>query len=210
MNIDLFDYPLFVGAHADDIELFAGGTVARFSHLARLVTFSVHRGQERPSSKEEVWAAADKLGVGKDRCIIIDLAACQPYPDSFEAHRESVALLLHSRKPASVVITHQSTDTNQDHKVVHDEVKRVFKADTPIICGCFAHNDLPPANRLMFVKLSTSEAAAKVRALKEYKSQVLPHRKYFESDALVADMEYFGRLIGHPYAEAFEVIRLWV
>lgn len=213
MSIDLFSKPLFVGAHTDDIELFAGGTVARFAHLSFLVAFSQHAGKGNYlSPTEEAFEAAKCLGLHKSQIVIGTLPACQKPPESFFDHRVWIAdtlreaLAFHS---PSIVITHQSTDTNQDHKFVHDEVKRVFK-NIPIICGCFPANDIPAADRRLFVKLDYKQTRAKVEAVKAYESQRADHRQYLSEGNILHQLRFFGSLIGTEYAEAFEVVRLWV
>lgn len=211
MSIELFSKPLFVAAHTDDIELFAGGTVARFSHLARMATFSQHAGCHI-SPTEEAFAAAGWMGIAKSQLYIGTLPACQPPPKSFFDMREEIAEVLRQIKEEwspSIVITHQSTDTNQDHRLIHDEVKRVFK-HVPIICGRFASNDFPPATRQMFVVLTQEQVQAKIAALSAYRSQHLGHRRYFDPDMIQAEAQFFGDMIGVAFAEAFEVIRLWI
>jgi len=207
--INLFSNPLFVGAHADDVEFFAGGTLSRFAATARVVVFSLHKGQRSPSPRKELEEAMHRLGVSANNLFSSYYPACMPPPDSFMNFREDLAKILCKCKPASVVVTHQSTDTNQDHKMVHDEVKRVFR-DTPIICGRFGFNDLPPAERAFFVALTPEQARAKVEALEMYESQRMRHRRYFDPAVLLTEMEFFGSLIGVDYAEAFEVVRLWI
>lgn len=209
--LDLFERPLFVGAHVDDIELFAGATVARFASACRMVTFSQHQGCQM-SPTQEAFDAARELGVTEDQLFIGTLPACQPTPNSFVDQREHIAEILRQAKGdwnPTIVITHQSTDTNQDHQLVHDEVKRVFR-DTPIICGCFPFNDLPAADRRLFVRLDGKQAGQKVLALRAYTSQRALHRGYLLEPVLMDQMLYWGSLIGTQFAEAFEVIRIWI
>ena len=205
----LFKKPIFIGAHADDIELFAGGTVARFADVATMLVFSIHRGQ-RGSSRDEIVEATSKLGIKPEKVHSYDFPACQVAPQSFADFRERFAEIMRSFSDSTIVITHQSCDTNQDHKIVHDEVMRVFYRDTPILCGHFPQNDSPGADRRFFVKLSKGNADAKVAALAAYKTQHAQHRRYFDESALMAAMRYHGSLIDTEYAEPFEVVRLWI
>ncbi len=209
--MNLFDKPLFVGAHSDDIELFAGGTVARYHENCKLTVFSQHAGCTL-SDWEEAVAAAKIMGVTRDQLTVGDLPACQPTPRSFADYRDQIFKdLAHLRDKWSptVVITHQSSDTNQDHKQVHDEVKRVFR-NTPILGGCFPYNDLPAADRRLFVLLGREQVEAKVAAIRAYKSQLLPHRSYMGEDVVRAQLRFYGTLVNSVFAEAFEIIRIWV
>jgi LmbE family N-acetylglucosaminyl deacetylase len=205
----MFARPLFIGAHADDIELFAGGTVARFADVARMLVFSMHGGQ-RASNRDEIVEAASRLGINPERVRSYDFPACQVAPASFVDFREKFAEIMRSFPETTVAITHQSGDSNQDHKLIHEEVMRVFYRDTPILCGHFPQNDSPGTDRRFFVKLSKANADAKIAALAAYRTQRAPHRSYFEESVLLAAMRYHGSLIGADYAEPFEVMRLWI
>jgi len=206
--IALFDSPLFVGAHVDDVELFAGGTLARFSEGARVTAFSSHKGI-RPSPEQEFVESMRALGVSQDNCFAGNFPACQPGKESFAANRHLLYSTLAETECVSVVITHQSTDYNQDHRQVYEEVVRVFGRRCSILGGCFPSNDIPAADRRFFVVLQEEHVAAKIEAVGCYDSQ-RAYRPYFEPKVLRTQMEYWGSLIGCEYAECFEVIRLWV
>jgi LmbE family N-acetylglucosaminyl deacetylase len=131
----------------------------------------------------------------------------------FQKRRENISRILRTYRddldPYSLVITHQSTDTNQDHRTVYEEVVRVFKTRCSIIAGCFPYNDFPiQTDRRMFIRLHKNEVKNKVEALSFYKSQQVNHRSYFDPERIWATASYFGQFAGSDFAEAFEVISL--
>jgi LmbE family N-acetylglucosaminyl deacetylase len=207
----LFDRVLVVGAHVDDAELFAGGTIARFASTTRIMVFSRHWGI-LPSPEEEFRRSCEVLGLECGHCISRDLPACQPAGASFHANRHGIyrelESLRNSYKP-TLVITHQSTDTNQDHRQVHEEVLRVFRK-TSILCGTFLLNDLPSADRRFFVAVDSLHLQKKIDALSCYESQIREHRTYFDPALITCEARVYGEMVGEKYAEAFEVIRLHV
>lgn len=205
----LFDRPLFIGAHVDDVELFSGATIHRFRKNAHVLAFSKHLGICL-APLHEFKDSMKELGVSHIECQ--DFMACQNGIESFTYKRQEIAniLLAYYRLGPSVVVTHQSTDTNQDHKAVHDEVLRVFKGQCPILCGTFSANDVPMADRRLFVEVSLENIHQKVRALNCYASQRRGYRGYLSKDGVSAEAKFYGNKIGCEYAEAFEVIQLEV
>lgn len=205
--MNLFKRPLFVGAHVDDVELFAGGTIARFASDCRVLAFSRHRGVYE-SPPEEFADSMDVLGVEQFKTL--DLQACQPGEASMMWNRDALYDTLAEYKDwATIVVTHQSTDTNQDHKQVHDEVLRCFRG-TPVICGAFPYNDVPMADRRFFVRLAVEHVNMKRWALDKYESQRMVYRQYLTKDAILAQLRFWGQLANCEYAEAFEVVRMWI
>lgn len=209
--IEIFSRPLFIGAHCDDVELFAGGTLARFAESASVLVFSHHSGGLGEYSPDvELDESMKILGVNPRRVYSLRFDACTGV---FEIQREKIAgnmrFVLENENP-DVVITHQSSDTNQDHRLIYREVLRVFKSKCSILCGCFPNNDLPAAPRSLFVKLKWDNIDDKMRALDCYKSQQKMQRLYLKGKNLITQAEFWGSMINEKYAEAFEVVRLVV
>jgi LmbE family N-acetylglucosaminyl deacetylase len=152
------------------------------------------------------------LGVPKTDLTVLDFPACQPGEDSFffssaEMYRQ-LDKVMHRCHP-TVVVTHQSTDTNQDHKFIHDLVRRVVRRRASIICGSFYYNDIPIANRQLFVELDQFQVQAKVNAVQCYESQYLG-RQYLSPNAIHTQAKFYGLSAGCEYAEAFEILRMVV
>ena len=118
---------LAIGAHTDDIELGCGATLSRLRREgAEIATIALSRAElSRPAGspkdvlEREYRAAMDVLG------IPADLVRCSDVPvRTFDEHRQSILdALLNMRREfePDLVLTMSSTDTHQDHSVVHAE-----------------------------------------------------------------------------------------
>lgn len=210
-----FQRSLFIGAHVDDVELFAGGTISRCVREGcgvGVVCFSRHKGvMESPPN--EFALSMDVFGVGPMMSWCDDLMAVQSGPNSFNARRGEISDCLRKWRDSfqpTIVVTHQSSDTNQDHQQVFNEVLRIFKGYCSIICGCFPSNDIPAAERNLLVELTEEDIKRKTEAVMRYDSQRAEHRNYLHSSVLFGQACYWGSLCEKRYAEQFEVVRLIV
>ena len=118
---------LFLGAHADDIEIGCGATLhqllARFPAAAcRCVVFSADDTRERETRK------ALRLLAGASDRLTVDVHRCRdgyfPYlgadvKDLFEALAREVA--------PDIVFTHHRADLHQDHRVVSELTWNTFR-----------------------------------------------------------------------------------
>ncbi len=205
---------LFVGAHCDDIELCAGGLLARAcfagSHVGVLV-FSDHRGvldektaeQARREFTDNVaWLRAESGTEVRDHSGEM-LPACR---GAFEAERARIYAALETLRDAyDVVVTHAATDTNQDHRQVATEAIRVFKAHATLLAGEFPNNDVGGFTPQVYVALSPREVEAKARMVESYRSQDFGGRPYVDADVIRALARLRGSQIREAAAEAFAV-----
>lgn len=205
---------LFVGAHCDDIELCAGGLLARACFAGSRVgvlVFSDHRGvldevtarQARREFEDNIaWLRSES---GNDVCDHSSamLPACQ---GAFEAERARLYAALETlRNEYDLVVTHAATDTNQDHQQVAAEATRVFKAHATLLGGEFPNNDVAGFAPEVFVALSPRELAAKARMVESYRSQDFGGRPYVDADVVRALALLRGSQIREAAAEAFAV-----
>jgi len=205
---------LFVGAHCDDIELFAGGLLARACFRGRSVgvlVFSDHRGIVDDA------VAARALGEFRDNLDWISTASGTRVCDhsgamlpacggAFEAERGSIyAAMEVLRESYDMVVTHVATDTNQDHRQVAEEATRVFKAHATLVGGEFPANDLGGFSPQVYVALAPREVDAKVRMVANYRSQDFAGRPYFDPEVIRSLARVRGSQIREPAAEAFAV-----
>ncbi|MFT3714013.1 MAG: PIG-L family deacetylase [Archangium sp.] len=205
---------LFVGAHCDDVELFAGGSLARAcfakSQVGVLV-FSDHRGivdaQMSAKARAEMqdnmtWLAGESAAHLTDHTALL-LPACR---GDFEREASTIYAVLEGlRDRYDLVVTHADSDTNPDHQLVAAQVARVFKAHASVWGGEFANNDLGEFGASVFVALSDRELAAKERMVANYRSQAFGGRPYFDSDLVRAQARVRGAQIRVPWAEAFSI-----
>src|SRR5690349_3484976 len=135
---------LFVGAHCDDIELFAGGLLARACFTGRRVgvlVFSDHRGvcdadtaarARREFTENVAWLRSESRADVRDHSDRM-LPACRGV---FQSERDVIYGAMEAlRNDYDLVVTHSPNDTNQDHRQVTEEAVRVFKAHASLLGG---------------------------------------------------------------------------
>jgi LmbE family N-acetylglucosaminyl deacetylase len=206
---------LFVGAHCDDVELFAGGLLAHACFSGRRVgvlVFSDHRGvldetaaeRARGELRENLAWLRTESGTDVHDHSGRMLPACR---GAFQSERESLYAAMEAlRDDYDLVVTHAPTDTNQDHCQVAEEAARVFKAHATLLGGEFPNNDLGGFTPRVYVALSPREVEAKARMVAHYRSQDFGGRPYLDADVVRALARLRGSQIREPAAEAFTVI----
>lgn len=205
---------LFVGAHCDDIELLAGGLLARLCRARAdvgVLVFSDHRGVvsdlEAAQAYREfqgnlAWLRSETGAEITDHSSGL-LPACQ---GAFEAERGHIYQTLEQlRERYDLVITHPLSDSNQDHHQVAMEARRVFKAHGSLLGGEFPNNDLGEAPAQVFIELSAWELEAKVRMVSSYQSQKFGGRPYLDPSVIRALARLRGSQIRAEAAEGFSV-----
>ncbi len=205
---------LFVGAHCDDIELCAGGLLARACFAGSRVgvlVFSDHRGvldeatarrARREFDDNIAWLRSESGNDVRDHSGEM-LPACQ---GAFEAERGRLYAALETlRSDYDMVVTHAATDTNQDHQQVAAEARRVFKAHATLLGGEFPNNDVGGFTPHVFVALSAREVEAKARMVAHYRSQDFGGRPYVDADVVRALARLRCSQIRESAAEAFAV-----
>lgn len=197
---------LAVGAHPDDIELGAGGTLARLAQAgARVVMAVASIPADYAVRRREAVHAAGILGA--ELRILID-RGCTRIEDV--KHYQLVGLLddlVRELGPAAM-LTHSASELHRDHATIHDaclSTQRLQYFDLfcfhPTMCRPIA----VPFHPRAFVDI-TATIEVKMRAVAAHESQ-------FASRGLdinvYKDMaQLTGRLVGVPYAEGLDVCRL--
>jgi len=213
--VTLAERILFVGAHCDDIELFAGGLLARACFGRRRVgvlVFSDHRGvldldsaaRARGEFVENLaWLRSESGAELRDHSGEM-LPACR---GAFQSERGALYAAMEAlRDDYDLVVTHAPTDTNQDHRQVAEEAARVFKAHASLLGGEFPNNDLGGFAPQVYVSLSARDLDAKVRMVGHYRSQDFGGRPYLDPELVRALARLRGSQIREPAAEAFTVV----
>ncbi|UJR84392.1 PIG-L deacetylase family protein [Sandaracinus amylolyticus] len=206
---------LFVGAHCDDVELFAGGLLARACEErceVGVLVFSDHRGvlegalaaQSREEMRSNLAWLSEQTGTR-----IVDhsgamLAACD---GSFVARRAEIyGAMERLRDGYDLVVTHAPSDTNQDHQQVAAEAQRALKAHATVLGGEFPNNDLGTFRATYYVALSPFAIDAKARMIEAYASQRRDGRPYVDGAVARALAKVRGSQIRSEAAEAFEIV----
>jgi len=116
---------LAIGAHPDDIEIMAGGTIARLIHFGKKgVLLDMTAGEMGTRGSEEIrhqeaQRACRELGVQKRICLGLPDAHLQVLP----THLSALVNLIREVQP-KVIITHNSNEDHPDHVATHELVKK--------------------------------------------------------------------------------------
>jgi len=206
---------LAVGAHADDVEIGCGGTVALHTRRGDKViilimaesAYTYYDG--RVLRTEEEWKTEEARGAEVLGAKLINLGfKTKEVPYSRESI-ESINRVIDEYN-IDMIYTHWYHDSHQDHRRTTQSV---------LSAGRYVKNILMyepeyPAGRSYlgfrnqyYVDI-TPTFDIKMEALKQHKSQI---RKYGEKmflEAVEARARHRGYEIGSRYAECFEVVRL--
>jgi len=197
------------GAHTDDAELGAGGTINKFveeGHDVYYVAFSSAEAslpQDAPKDTlvKECKRATSKIGIKEENLILYG------YPvRTFKDYRQDILddmIELRKSLHPDIVFLPSTEDTHQDHQVVREEGFRAFKN-----CTIYGYEEL--WNNISFptdcfVKLEKKHIDKKIKAIQEYKSQ--QGRFYMKPDFTESLAKVRGAQINVLYAETFELIR---
>jgi LmbE family N-acetylglucosaminyl deacetylase len=205
---------LVVGAHCDDIELLAGGLLARACREMRTVSvlvFSDHRsvlsGRDARLARSEMRANVATLASAGAPIVDLTerlLGACN---GDFDRERACIYAAMEAvRDRVDLVITHSLSDTNQDHQRVAQEAVRVFKAHATLLAGEFPNNDVGGFRAQVYVALEKEDVEAKAAMVERYESQKRHGRPYLDGGLISAQARSRGAQVREPFAEAFEVL----
>jgi LmbE family N-acetylglucosaminyl deacetylase len=209
------DRILFIGAHCDDIELFAGGLLAHACFTRRRVgvlVFSDHRGVLDEATAAQAYGefSENLAWLRRESGSEVNnhsgdmLPACG---GAFESERGALYAAMETlRETYDLVVTHAPTDTNQDHRQVAEEAARVFKAHATLLGGEFPNNDLGEFRPHVYVALSPRELEAKTRMVTRYRSQDFGGRPYIDGQVVEALARLRGSQIREAAAEAFTTV----
>jgi LmbE family N-acetylglucosaminyl deacetylase len=195
---------LAIGAHPDDLEVGAGGLLARLSAEGADVTMAIvsipnHTEQRR----SEAQAGAEVLDA--DLFILHEERPCRVEDIPMHELVRRLDTIVGDVRP-DLVITHSAHDLHWDHSLVNRAVVSALRR-TP--CDLLAFLSSPEMNAQAraigqcFADISTS-IEMKIQAISAHKSQ-LPKLDLESSRDLARAM---GRISGYQYAEAYEALRV--
>ena len=203
---------LILAPHTDDGELGLGGSINYFIEQGKNVVYaafstaadSIPEGFPKDILKSEVKRATKKLGIKDENLIIFDY---QVRKLSY-VRQEILEELINIRKNFNfdLVFIPSLHDIHQDHTTIAQEGLRAFK-NTTLLGYELIWNNLT-FNTQCFISLEKRHLEAKIEALKEYKSQGA--RDYLSDEFILSLAKVRGVQVGCEYAEAFEVLRLFL
>ena len=199
---------LCLGAHSDDIEIGAGGTLLKLIeknpdlHVYWMVfTASDIRAREAIASAEEYLSPLKKheIRVGGD-------LRESYFPCQWESIKDTFAKIKSDFEP-DLVFTHFREDRHQDHRVLSDLTWNAFRDNLILEYEILKYDgDLGIPN--IFFPLSEEIAARKIELLfKHFKSQATS-KHWFDGDSFKALARIRGLECASLYAEAFHARKL--
>jgi len=206
----MFSKILIIGAHTDDIEIMCGGSISKFIEFGNEIYYSTFsyadkslpEGFSKGTTKNEVLKATSVLDIRRENVILFDYEV-RDFPKFRQEILENLVVLRRNIDP-DLVITHNSNDMHQDHKVISEETFRAFK-QTSSIWGYESFKNNRTFDNDLYVKLNRFHIDKKIQAVSKYKSQII---KYDNRDAVEALAIYRGSQINNRYAECFEIMRM--
>lgn len=206
------DNVLVLAPHTDDGELGLGGTINRLITEGKNVTYiafstaeeSVPEGFPKDILKTEVRNATAKLGIKPENLIIYNYQVRKLNYVRQEILEELIKI--RKREKYDLVFIPSLHDIHQDHTTIAQEGLRAFKNIT-ILGYELIWNNLS-FDTQCFVRLTKEDIKAKIMALKEYHSQ--GKRDYLSDEFIYSWAKARGVQVGSEYAEAFEVVRLFL
>ncbi|SDP33440.1 N-acetylglucosaminyl deacetylase, LmbE family [Actinopolyspora xinjiangensis] len=195
---------LVVGAHPDDAEIGAGGTIHRRVRAGWEVTVLTMShgavGGDPDERVREAHAAINSLGA---TLLLEDLPDGAILDDVETVRRIERAV---RRVQPDVVLVHSENDTHQDHRAVYRAtvsaargVERFACYQSPSATVEFAPN--------RFAGLREEDLEAKLASIHTHGSQA-SRRAYPREDLLRATARYWSRFTREHYAEPLELLRV--
>ena len=203
---------LVLAPHTDDGELGLGGTINKLITEGKRVTYvafstaeeSVPPGFPKDILKTEVRNATAKLGIKSENLIIYSYQVRKLNYVRQEILEELIKI--RKREKYDLVFIPSLHDIHQDHTTIAQEGVRAFKNTTKLGYELIWNN--LSFDTQCFVRLQEDDIKAKIMALKEYHSQ--GKRDYLSDEFIYSLAKTRGVQVGSEYAEAFEVIRLFL
>jgi LmbE family N-acetylglucosaminyl deacetylase len=197
---------LAFGAHPDDLEIGAGGLLARLSAEGADVNMAVVSVPNNVEIRRaEARAGADKIGA--ELMILFEDKPCRVEDVPMYELVRRFDQLIGDLRP-DLVITHSANDLHWDHGLVHKATVSALRR-TP--CDLLAFLSSPEMNAHArcvgecFADIS-STIDIKLDAIRCHQSQVA--KMDIESSRDLA--RAMGRISGYDYAEAYQVLRVRV
>lgn len=197
---------LVIGAHPDDIELGAGGTVARMAAEGVQVTMIVVCTPNNMESRNaEARKAAEILGA-RIEFLFSERAMRVEDLKSYELI-DRVDRLVRAADPA-VVLTHAASNFHFDHVLVHKAcvgAQRLHFFDMLCFYPNSCHPVTTPFHPQAYVDI-TRTIERKMEAIGQHATQFAC--RGLTTDHYVGIAREYGRLAGVEFAEGLEISRL--
>ena len=197
-----------LGAHADDIEIGAGGTVLRLlaerPHVH--VRWAILSGGGTAREAEARQSAAAFLAGAASTAVEVHTLRDGLFPQDAEALRDALRAL-RDAGPADLVLTHRLDDAHQDHRAVARATWQTFRGAPQIAAYEIPKWDGDLGRPTAYVALGAETAARKAELLGlHFPSQA--GKPWFDAETFLGLMRVRGVEAQARYAEAFECPKL--
>lgn len=195
------DHLLCLGAHADDIEIGAGGTILRLlrEHPQATVHWVVFSAVgERALEAER--SAARFLEQTQARKVVIRDFRDGYFPYQGDAIKQAFELLKGEIEP-DLILTHSALDAHQDHRLIHELTWNTFRRHAILEFEIPKYDgDLGRPN--LFVPIPEELCQRKIKyVMSAFPTQAGKH--WFSEETFRAMMRLRGVECGEKYAEAY-------
>jgi LmbE family N-acetylglucosaminyl deacetylase len=203
MRLDHIRTVIAFGAHPDDVEVGAGGLVAKLVDAGAAVTIVVGSIPNQFATRHaEATAAANELGAR----LVLPPGNAETRLDDVPMHKLVARLEaeLGSVTP-DLVITHAAGDAHEDHAMMHRAVLAALRRSR---CDILAYSTRLPAGAAPRPATAIVDITAviekKLAAIARHASQFPPTF----ADARRTIARALGLSAGVEYAESYEVLRI--
>ncbi|MCT4628552.1 PIG-L family deacetylase [Winogradskyella sp.] len=224
---------LVVVAHPDDELLGLGATMHKLIHEHNAIVRTIILGEGITSRSDkrdpELWKEqleehkknieSARLAIGYESVGVYD------FPDNrFDAvNLLDIIKVIEAEKTQfqpEVIFTHHGGDVNIDHQrtfeavitatrpMEHEKVSTIITFETPSGTEWRASTDPRHFIPNMFIEVSQKDIDAKIKGMEsyEFEKRNYPHPRSPEALTILAKQR--GVMVGKPYAEAFNIVRI--
>ena len=198
---------LFIGAHPDDIEIGAGGTLLRHiefgDNVFIIVATDGENGAERSVRLKELESSMEHAMIPDENIFLLHLKDSMLFKGRYTLFSEIEKVC--NEKGIHRVYTHTKKDYHQDHISVFMETIRAARNIPEILTYETNSSSLSTFSPNHFIDI-TKNINEKMRLLKFHKSQT--SKSHLNHESLLAAAKFRGsQSKTFRYAEAFETIR---
>jgi LmbE family N-acetylglucosaminyl deacetylase len=196
---------LAIGAHPDDIEIAAGGTLAKMrdagNPIAALVLTQGEKGGNAELRQNEAKSGAVFLGL--DDIQVLDCTDTRLMTDAVDV-TNAIEEMIQKTKP-DIIFTHSNHDIHQDHQLVYEATLRAAR-DTRTTILCYESPSVTQDFRPTYFVEVGDYVDIKIQAVKEHRDQ--RKKSYMRADLIRSKLTFRGGQAKVEYAEGFEVVRM--
>jgi LmbE family N-acetylglucosaminyl deacetylase/CheY-like chemotaxis protein len=193
---------LAVGAHPDDVEIGAAGTLLAHRAAGHEVTMLTMSGGARGGPDGALAGGPRKAARILGAALYLEAMENTRISES-DPTIAAIAAVIDAVRP-TILYTHSRHDLHQDHRNTHHAAMVAAREVGSVYCyqSPSATVDFRPAR---FVDIE-DQIAGKLAVIAAFASQA-EIREYLEPDLIAATARYWSRFGTSRYAEAFEVVR---